>query len=331
MADSPIAGFHTDRKTARYIARRIALIIPTIFVASIIIFLILRVLPGDVVLVILSGAPHTPEVREALRNELGLNDPLPAQYAGWVWNMVNGNLGGVSLETREPISAIINDQLPVTILLTLYSMTVSIIISLPLGVAAAVYQNRWQDKLIRLFSLGGLSLPVVWTALLVIASLLIVFRWSPPVIYTNLREDSINHMQIMIWPVLLLAWEYGSHIVRITRSNMIETLHKDYISAARAKGLHERSVVFRYGLKNSMVPVITLVGLQMGTLLSGAIVLETIFGLPGIGRSLVSAAISRDLPVVQSVVMIIVLFYFLINLAVDVLYSVIDPRIKTEV
>ena len=303
---------------------------PTVFAASIVIFLILRVLPGDVVLVILSGAPHTPEVREALREELGLNSPIVVQYGRWALSMINGEFGGVSLETREPIRSLVRERLPVTLLLTIYVTVVSILISLPLGAVAAVYQKKWQDKLIQAISLGGLSLPVVWTAIIVMAVLLTVFRWSPPVIYTSPVEDLANHMQIMVWPVVLLSWQYGSHIIRITRATMIDNLKREYIATARAKGLGEISVIFRYALRGALIPIATLTGLQVGTMLSGAVVIETIFGLPGIGRGLIGAAISRDLPVVQTIVIIYVVLYILINVVVDLLYVGIDPRIRTD-
>ena len=243
--------------------------------------------------------------------------------------MLNGKLGGVSLETREPISTIIKGRLPVTMLLACYSLVLAVVAALPLGALAAAHQDQWPDRIIRAMSLAGLSLPVAWTAIIVIAVLLLVFRWSPPIIYSAPQDGFLNHFQIMVWPVLLLAWQYGSHVFRITRSQMIEILAKDHITAARARGLKERSLLIKYALKSSLVPIVTLLGIQAGTLLSGILVIETVFGLPGIGRSLIAAAISRDYQVVQSIVTLLVLFYLLINLAVDVVYSLVDPRIKT--
>lgn len=322
-----IAGSSTGG-ARRYIIRRIALIIPTVLAASIIIFLILRILPGDVALTILSGSPHTTEMREALRDELGLNDPLPVQYGKWLWSMANGDFGGSSLETKEPIRSILARQFPVTLLLVGYTVLLSVLFSVPLGIVSAIRQNCWPDFLIRIGTLGGLSLPSIWIALLVILALLRIFHWSPPVIYSSPSEDLWNHLQMMIWPVLLLAWSYSSHLVRVTRSAMIEVLGRDYIMAARSKGLSELRVVLKYAVRNAFVPVITMIGLQVGTLLSGALVLETIFGLPGIGRGIVQAALARDFSVVQSITTLLVLLYLVMNLLVDMAYSVIDPRIS---
>jgi peptide/nickel transport system permease protein len=312
----------------RYLARRLTLIAPTVLAASVVVFLVLRVLPGDVALVILSGSPHTIEVREALREELGLNDPLPVQYGRWLWSMLNGEFGGRSLESRESVRSILARQLPVTLLLAGYAVLLTALLSVPLGVLAAVHANRWPDRVIRVATLGGLALPHVWVALLIILGLLLLFRWSPPIIYTSPRADLWNHLQIMIWPALLLSWEYGSHIVRVLRASLLEVLNRDYITVARSKGLRERTVIMKYALRNAVIPTVTMIGLQFGTLLSGALVLETIFGLPGMGRGLIQAALARDYPVVQSIATLLVLFYLVVNLLVDVLNTVIDPRIS---
>lgn len=312
---------------ARYIAVRLVLIIPTLLVASLLIFFVLRILPGDVVLVILSGAPHTVEVRETLREELGLNDSFPVQYGRWLWSMLNGEFGGRSLENRDPIRGIVARQLPVTSLLTFYVVLLSVFVSVPLGIAAAVRKSRWIDYLIRIVTLAGLSIPGVWIALIVILLLLIVFRWFPPVIYTGLFDDPWNHLQIMVWPVLILSWHYSSHLVRVARSAMIEVLGGDHITAARGKGLKERVIMLRHAVPGILIPVVTMAGLQFGTLIGGALVIETVFGLPGIGRGLVHAALARDFPIVQSIALLLVLFTLVFNLVIDLLYTAIDPRI----
>lgn len=338
MADSEVRGQLPGRKPlnpdhstggmAGYIAWRLALIIPTVLAASVVVFLVMRVLPGDVALTILSGAPHTVEVREALREELGLNEPLPVQYGTWLWSMINGEFGGRSLENREPIRSIFARQLPVTLLLTGYTVLLSILVSVPLGILAAVWKNRWPDYVIRITVLGGLSIPNVWVALLVILGLLRFFQWSPPIIYTTPWTDPWNHLQIMIWPALLLAWKYSSHLVRVTRSSMIEVLGQDYITTARCKGLPEHAVILKYAVRNAFIPAITMIGLEFGALLSGALVLETIFGLPGIGRGFIQAALARDYPVIQSIATVLVLFFLVVNLIVDIVYTLIDPRIS---
>ncbi len=313
-------------RTVARIAGRLLLAAPTALAASLVVFLVMRALPGDVALTILSGSPHTVEMREALRAELGLRDPLAVQYARWLRLMVNGQFGGRSLESREPIGSLLARQLPVTALLAFYAALLSVVLAVPLGIAAAVHRDRWPDYLIRLATLAGLSVPGVWAALMLIAGLLLVFHWSPPVIYASLRADPGEHFQMMAWPALLLAWEYSSHLVRVTRASMLDVLSRDFVVAARAKGLPYRHVLLRHGLRCALVPVVTMVGLQFGTLLSGALVLETIFGLPGLGRGLVTAALARDYPVVQSFVTLLVLFSLVVNVVVDFLYGILDPR-----
>ena len=314
---------------ASYILRRISLAVPTVLTASIVVFLIMRVLPGDVSLTILSGSPHTAEMRESLREELGLNDPLPVQYGKWLWSMVNGNFGGLSLEGRQPISSFLARRLPVTLLLAVYTVVLSILISVPLGILAAL--KKWPDRIIRVITLGGLALPNVWLALLAILGLLMFFRWSPPIIYSGLLEDPWNHLQMMIWPTLILTWEFSSHLVRVTRSSMLDALDSDFVTMLRGKGLPEGRIVLKYAFHRALIPSITMLGLQFGSLLGGTLVLETIFGLPGIGRGLVQAALARDYPVVQSVATLLVAVYLAVNLVVDITYSFVDPRISYSV
>ena len=318
-------------EVVKFLAWRFAVILPTLLGASLVVFLVMRLLPGDVVLVILSNSPHTVEVREALREELGLNDPLPVQYLRWLWRMVNGQFGGRSLENREPIGSLLSRQLPVTALLAGYAVVLSLLISIPLGILSALWNNRWPDYAIRIAVLGGLCIPSVWLALLVLLGLLVVFHWSPPIIYTGPLADFSNHVQMMVWPTLLLTWEYCSHLVRITRAGMIQALRKSHVATARSAGVPERIIVLKYALRDVLVPTVTVAGLQFGTLLGGALVLETIFGLPGVGRGLVHAALARDYPVIQSFATLLVLSCLLMNLIVDTLYGIIDPRIvQTE-
>ena len=312
----------------RYIALRLTLIAPTVLAASVAVFIIMRVLPGDIVLVISGDVAVSPEVREELREELGLNDPLPIQYGRWLWSMVDGEFGGRSLESREPIRSMIGRQLPVTLLLTGYTVLLSILVSMPLGVLAAVWSNRWPDYIVRVTTLGGLALPNLLVALLIMLGLLLVFRWSPPIIYTSPWANPWNHVQMVVLPALILAWEYSSHLVRVTRASMLEALSQTYITTARSKGLSEYVVVLRHGLPNALVPIVTMVGLQFGTLLSGALILETLFGLPGIGRGLVQAALARDYPVIQSLATLLVLLSLVVNLVVEMVYTRIDPRIS---
>ena len=312
----------------RYIAWRLALIGPTVLAASVLVFVVMRVLPGDVVGVIIGDIPISAEARETLQEELGLNDPLPVQYGQWLRSMAQGEFGGHSLESGEPIRSIISRQLPVTLLLAGYTILLSIFVSVPLGVLAAVWSNRWPDRIIRLATLGGLALPNLWAALLVLLGLLLLFGWSPPIIYATPWADPWGHIQMLAWPTLILAWEYSSHLVRVTRSSMLEALGQGYITTARGKGLPEHAVVLRHALRNALIPTVTMLGLHSATLLSGALILETIFGLPGIGRGLVHAALARDYPVIQSLASLLVFLSLAVNLVVDMVYTRIDPRIS---
>ena len=314
----------------RYLFWRIALLALSTLLASVFIFGVLRVLPGDVAIVILGGggAPHTPEVREALREELGLNDPLAVQYGRWLWSMANGEFGGQSLVNGQSIRSLVARQLPVTLLLALYTVVLSVVVSVPLGVLAVWRWRRWPDYVVRVVSIIGQAVPNFWVALLIVLGLVVVFRWSPPIVYTYPWEDPWNHLQIVIWPVLLLAWEYSSHIVRVTRASMLDVLHESYVLTARAKGLPEHLIILRHVLRNALPPTITVMGFQLGALLGGTLILESIFGLPGIGRGLVTAALTRDYPVVQSLATLLVFAMLFINLIIDLVYTVADPRIS---
>ena len=318
-------------RIGNYLFWRIVSLILTTFIASVIIFIVMRMLPGDIVSWILSGggeAVHSAEVREALRQELGLNDHLVVQYGRWLWSMVNGEFGGKSLVNGQPIASIVFRQFPVTFLLVTYAIILSVIVSVPLGVLAASRRNQWQDFLVRLITIPGQALPNFCSALFILLGLIIIFRWSPPIVYTNPWEDLLNHIQIILLPVLLLTWEHSSHIVRVTRAYILVVVHENYILYARAKGLPQGHILLRHALRNALVPIVTIMGLQLGWLLSGTLILEAIFGLPGLGGGLVQAALVRDYTVVQSLVTLLVFVMLSVNLIIDLIYRISDPRIS---
>jgi len=310
------------------LAWRLALIVPTVLAASIVVFVVMRVLPGDVVGVIIGDVPASPEAREALAEELGLNDSLTVQYGRWLRSMLNGKFGGRSLESRDPIRSIIGRQLPVTLLLAGYTILLSAFVSVPLGVLAAAKSGRWPDLIVRGATLGGLALPNLLVALLVILGLLLFFQWSPPIIYSSPWSDPWIHIQMVAWPTLILSWEQSSHLVRVTRSSMLTALSQDYVVTARSKGLSERSIIMGHALPTARITVVTMLGIQFGSLVSGVLILETIFGLPGIGRGLVQAALVRDYPVIQSLASLLVFLSLILNLIVDTIYTYVDPRIS---
>ena len=318
----------------RYLIRRLLLYVPTLFLASLVIFGIMRYLPGDIATIILGGGggvestAFSAEQVENLREQLGLNDPLPVQYGEWAWSMLTLDFGGESLETDEPIREIFARRIPVTLQLGLYTMLIALTVSLPLGVIAAIKQDTWIDYVVRSMTILGLAMPNFWVAILVILGLVTFFSWVPPVIYSNLWDAPSDHLQLMIWPAMVLAWGYSSYITRITRSTMLEILRQDYIRTARSKGLSERLVLWRHALSNALIPIITIAGLYVEQVLAGSLILENIWGLPGVGQGIVAAATTRDYPLIQSLTMLLVFMALTVNLAVDVIYAFVDPRIS---
>ena len=307
------------------------LFVPTLLIASLTIFGLMRVLPGDVAAVIAgtadSEAGAQAEELEIIREELGLNDPLPIQYGRWIWSMVNGSFGGESLWDGEELKDVIGRRLPVTLQLALYTVLISLL-AIPLGILAALNRDRWPDYVIRVTTIAGHAMPNFWIALVLLLVLVLYFSWTPPLIYDNFWENPGLHMQKMVWPALTLAWGYSSYVTRVVRSNVLEVMPQDYIRTARSKGLSSGIVVSRHVLRNALIPVITLAGLQLAALLSGTVILESIFGLPGIGQGIVMGAQTRDYPVVQSLAMLLVFLMLSVNLVVDLVYGLIDPRIS---
>ncbi len=314
----------------KYLIRRLLLFVPTLFVASLIIFGIMRIIPGDVARFLLGedDQGYTREQLEDMREVLGLNDPLWIQYGKWSWSMVSGNFGGESLVDNEPIRDLVYRRFPISIQLTVLTLVIALSVSLPIGVAAALYQDRAPDYALRSIAILGLAMPNFWVSLLLIQFLVIVFRWSPPFVYANIWEDPVHHLQMTIWPALVLAWGYSSNLVRITRSSMLEVLRQDYIRTAQAKGLPNRSVVWVHALRNALIPFVTQAGSHLGSLLGGTIILENIFTIPGLGQGVIQAATQNDYPVIQSLIMVLTVIVLAVNLLVDATYAVIDPRIS---
>ena len=312
-----------------YVIRRLLLFVPTLLFASLLIFGAMRVLPGDVAARIISEEEGvvSQDQYDSLRAKLGLEDPLPVQYGQWIWSMVNGEFGGSSLVSREPIADMVSRRLIVTGQLALYTIVLTMIIAIPLGILAAIYQDKWPDYVIRTFTISGHAIPNFWLALMMLLVMVVVWRWSPPLRYESVWEDPVAHFQKVIWPVLILTWGYTAFMTRITRSNVLEVLRQDYVRTARSKGLHEVVVLGRHVLRNALIPVITVAGFYLSFLLSGSLILENIFGIPGIGQGIIAGATERDYPVIQSLTLLLVFFLLSVNLLVDLLYKIIDPRI----
>ncbi|MBM3925645.1 MAG: ABC transporter permease [SAR202 cluster bacterium] len=314
----------------RHLITRLLLFIPTLLIASILIFLIIRVLPGDVAQAVLGGSGesiHRQEQLESLRRELGLRDPLPLQYGKWLLSLVDGTFGGRSLADRQPLRTTLWDQAPITLLLILYTLALALLVSIPLGVLAAVYQDRWPDYLIRTITIAGQTLPSFVAGLLVILGLTYFLGWTPPIIYKQPWQNPIDHLTMVLWPALVLAWGLASVATRVIRAGILEALRQDYITLARIKGLSENRVLFGHALRNALGGLASVTAIQAASLLGGAVLLEVVFGLPGLGRAMASAVASRDYPVVQTLAMAFVFLVLTLNLATDILHARIDPRI----
>ena len=310
----------------RYLFHRLWQSAVTLFLASLVVFWGVRALPGDPALA-LAGEEADPATLQAVRADLGLDQPLLVQYVEFVKNLLQGDLG-VSIATGTPVVDLIATTLPVTLWLSLYAVTVAVVVGIGAGVVAAVYRGRWPEWLANGFTLVGLSVPSFWLGILAILYLAVGLRWFPASGYVPLAEEPLRVIYYLTLPALVLGTALAAVIMRQTRSSMLDTLSADYVRTARAKGLRGRHVLTRFALRNSLIVVVTIIGLQLGGLVSGAVVTERIFGLPGFGKLTLDSVFTRDYPVIQAVVIITTFAYIVINLGIDILYSLINPRIR---
>ncbi len=313
-----------------YIAKRLLLIVPTLFGAAALVFLIMRVIPGDVALLIFggdAGGHIDPKQLAAMRERLGLDQPLWVQFGTWLWGVLRFDFG-TSLWTGRPVVEELLIRLPLSLELALAATTVSVIIAIPFGMLAAIRQDTWVDYLVRVVSIGGLAIPGFWVGILCILFLVIFFGWGPPLEFTPPWVNPWANLQMMIWPIVTVGYRQAAVTTRMTRSTLLEVLREDYIRTAWAKGLRERAVVIRHALKNSMLPVITLIGTELAFLMGGLVVTETVFTLNGVGRFLIDAVSHRDYPVVQALIFLTASSFVLVNLLVDLTYAWFDPRIR---
>ncbi|MBB4650615.1 peptide/nickel transport system permease protein [Aminobacter niigataensis] len=318
-----------------YAARRLISLLPIVFGISIVVFLIMRMLPGDVAAMILMGGDEegnsgaSREAIEALRVQLGLDVPLWQQYFSWIGGLLQLDAGN-SLWSGRPVFDEILQRLPLTIELALLALVISLTVAVPLGILSALKQDTWIDYVFRGVSIGGLALPSFWLGTLVILGLTVWFNWTPPLGYVSFTQDPWINLQQLFWPALVIGYSNAAIISRMTRSAMLEVLREDYVRTAWAKGLNLRSILTVHALRNALLPVITLAAIELGNLLSGTVVMETIFTLPGIGRYLVDAIFHRDYPVVQTIIVLMGILFVVLNLLTDLLYGVLDPRIRYE-
>ncbi|MCI4010734.1 ABC transporter permease [Brevibacterium sp. ZH18] len=312
----------------RFVLTKILHAIITFVLSGIVIFFGVRMLPGDPALA-MAGEEATPERLEAIRSGLGLDQPLLVQFFKFLGSIVTGDLGD-STRTGIPVTEMIATTLPVTLWLALYAIVVAVIVGIALGMIAERFRGKWPELGSNFIALLGLSVPNFWLGLLAILGLAVGLGWFPASGYVDVVSDPLRGLYYLTLPAVILGTSLAAVITRQTRASMIESMGTDYVRMARAKGLSRPRVLFRYGLRNSLIVLVTIIGLQLGGLISGAVVTERIFALPGLGKLTLDAVFSRDYPVIQAVVLVITASYILINLAVDILYSVINPQIRVS-
>jgi peptide/nickel transport system permease protein len=312
----------------KYVIRRFLLAVPVLICSSLIVFGLMRVMPGDALVALMGESGNVGERElQKLRKDLGLDRPYHEQYVIWVWQMVSLNPGD-SIFTNEPIPVALRKAIPVTLELATLAMILGLAIAIPVGVLSATRQDKPSDYVGRVVAVSGLSLPDFWLGTLVITFAAIWFRWIPPLGYVSIWDDPWRNLQQFLLPAAVLGFRLSAATMRMTRSTVLEVLREDYVRTAWAKGLGGRMVVYKHALKNSLIPVVTIVGGQLGTLLAGTVVVETIFALPGMGRLTVEAILFRDYPVVQTNVMLVAGVLVTLNLLVDLTYAWLDPRIR---
>ncbi len=311
----------------QYVLRRFALAVPTLFLVSVIVFVMMRLMPGDVVLRMVEGQAYAPTI-EAMRKDLGLDRPAYVQYADWIGGILTRGDFGRSYWTRQPIWDEFTRRFPVTLELAILTILVSVVIGVAVGVVSAVRQDSPADYVGRVLAILALSVPYFGLAVVVVVVPAILFKWTPVWTYVPFTENPLANLKIMLVPALVFGVTRAGPIMRIMRSALLDVLRQEYIRTAWSKGLPERGIVLRHALKNAMIPVISLIGLQMPLYIGGSVIMETIFRLPGVGLFFFEALTRMDYPVVQSVNLIVATMVVGLNLAIDLSYAFLDPRIR---
>jgi peptide/nickel transport system permease protein len=319
----------------RYIVKRVLLAIPTLAGAAALVFVLMRLIPGDICVVRLgSGGSHVdPRAVAACHEELGLNNPAIVQFLDFLWGFVTFDLGD-SMWSGKPVTYEIAARLPVSLEIALLATVIAILIAIPLGALSALKQNTWLDHVVRIVAIAGISTPSFWLGIMSIVLVLDLTyfatgqAWMPPIDYVPLWEDPVRNLALVLLPAITVGYRYSAVAMRMTRSAMLEVMREDYIRTARAKGLLEHIVVSRHALKNALLPVVTLIGIEFAFLIGGLVVTEQVFNLNGIGRLFVQAVQNQDYTLTQALVMLVVAIFVLTNLVVDLLYAWLDPRIR---
>ncbi len=313
-----------------YVIKRLLLMIPTLLGVAILIFLLLRVVPGDVVEAryLSQGSQfQSQDLMDQERKKLGLDQPLWKQFATWMWGIAHLDFG-VSMWTGSPITEEIKLRFALSLELAVIATVVATLLAIPLGILAAIRQDTWIDYAVRVFSIAGLAMPSFWLGIVMILGMLIVFKWLPPMVFTPLWVNPWDNLAQLIWPALAVGYRYSAVATRMMRSAMLEVLREDYIRTARAKGLWLKLILVRHAMKNAMLPVITVVGLEFAFLLGGLVVTEQVFNLNGLGLLFVEAISHRDYTLTQALVLIVAAVSIFVNFATDIAYAWLDPRIR---
>ena len=312
-----------------FIIRRLLLVIPTLVGVAVAVFFLIRIVPGDVVVVKLraDGAQVTEDAIQAERKRLGLDKPLVAQFGDYMIGLAKLDLGK-SLWTGESVAKEIAIRFPVSFQVAIMATLIAVLIAIPLGVLSAIYRDTWVDNVIRVVAVSGLAIPGFWLGMLIILMLLAFFNWLPKIGYVSIFQDPITNLSALIWPALSVGYRYAAVVTRMMRSALLEVMREDYIRTARAKGVFQKLVVRRHALRNAMLPVITVIGLEFAFLIGGLVVTEQVFNLNGIGKLFVDASTRGDFTLIQGLVLLIATIFVLVNLIVDLLYAVLDPRIR---
>ena len=318
----------------KYALRRLMLFLPATLGVTLVVFILMRLVPGDIATILVyeagtEGTRAAAAAVEKMREELGLNRPLVVQYVDWLWGLVRGDFG-YSYWERRPVSDILAERFPRTLQLALMTIVFAVLWSVPLGVISAVRQDTWSDYVLRILSISGLCIPAFFAGVLVLYVLVRFFQWMPPLEFSGFFDNPGENLKQLIWPALAQAYYISAPITRLTRSLMLEVIREDYVRTARAKGVPERSVVYRHALHNMLIPLITFVSWWGGRLLGGQVVMEMIFAVPGIGTGLIDGVNHRDYPTVQAIVFVMAMVFLSLNLIVDLLYGWLDPRIRYQ-
>ena len=311
----------------RYLINRALLMIPTLLGVAILVFFMLRLMPGDPVQMMMDGANVSKQVIDAERARLGLDQPIYIQFVKWLGSALTGDFG-YSIWTGKPVLHEIAIRLELSLEVAILATILAVALALPLGTLSAIFKDTWIDHVIRLFSIAGLAVPSFWLGMIMILGLLTMFSWIPPLMFTPFMQDPKANLLQLIWPAIAVGYRYSAVSTRMMRSSILEVLQEDYIRTARAKGVYERLVISRHALRKALLPVITVIGLEFAFLIGGLVVTEQVFNLNGIGKLFVQAIARGDYTLLQALVLLVSVVFVLVNFVIDMLYAVFDPRIR---